>query len=121
MQLGLPDDRVLPPNKPAREVMDVIRHEFTSEEAGALSAVAPGVDPNARAADIDAYAKQLVTLPGVARVDAATGSYLPGGIAVPAGTNPSVYARFVSDAGTYLSVVPSVEPLSAEGEHLVHE
>jgi RND superfamily putative drug exporter len=119
MQLGLPDDRVLPASKPGRVVSDIIRNEFTSEEAGALAVVAPGVDADARAADIDAFATALARLPGVSRVDAVTGSYLPGGVAVPATTNPDLYARFKGTDATYLNVIPSVEPLSAEGEGLV--
>jgi RND superfamily putative drug exporter len=119
MQLGLPDDRVLPPSKPGRVVSDIIRTEFTSEEAGALAVVAPGIDAHAHAQDIDEFAKALAALPGVSRVDAATGSYLPGGGAVPASTNPSLYARFEGAGATYLNVVPSVEPLSASGERLV--
>ena len=121
MQLGLPDDRVLPPEKPSRQVADIIRNEFSSQEAGALSIVAPQVDPATRGADIDAYARQLAALPGVSRVDAATGSYLHEGVAVPADTNPTVYTRFTSDGGTFLSVVPTVEPLSDAGEQLVRD
>jgi RND superfamily putative drug exporter len=30
-----------------------------------------------------------------------------------------LYARFVGDGGTFLNVVPSIEPLSAAGEKLV--
>jgi RND superfamily putative drug exporter len=119
MKLGLPDDRVLPPSKPGRVVSDIIRTEFTSEEAGALAVVAPGVDPDARAAEIDAFAIRLSGLPGVARVDAATGSYLPGGVVVPAASNPDLYARFNGADATYLNVIPSVEPMSAQGESLV--
>jgi RND superfamily putative drug exporter len=121
MQLGLPDDRVLPSSKPAREVQDIIRKEFTSEEAGALSVVAPGVDGAARAADLDAYAKVLVAIPGVSRVDSAGGSYLRGGTSLPASANPALYARFLGDGGTFLNVIPSVEPLSEAGETLVHD
>jgi RND superfamily putative drug exporter len=121
MQLGLPDDRVLPSDKPSRQVADIIRHEFDSQEAGALSVVAPGVDANARAADIDSYAKQLAALPGVSRVDAATGSYLHDGIAVPASTNEALYARYSSEGGTFVSVVPAIEPLSPRGEQLVED
>jgi RND superfamily putative drug exporter len=119
MQLGLPDDRVLPASKPGRVVSDIIRAEFTSKEAGALAVVAPGIDASTRAADIDAFATSLAALPGVARVDASTGSYLPGGVAVPADTNPGLYARFAGDGATYLNVIPSVEPMSAKGEALV--
>src|SRR4051812_29110785 len=49
IHLGLPDDRVLPADKPARQAADVIRHEFDSQEAGALSVVVPGLDPSAHA------------------------------------------------------------------------
>ncbi|MEY2423429.1 MAG: putative drug exporter of the superfamily [Acidimicrobiaceae bacterium] len=121
MQLSLPDDRVLPPDKPARQVSDIIRREFPSKEVGALSVVAPGVDAGTRAAEIDAYAKQLATLPGVSRIDAATGSYLPGGFARPADSNPALYTRFVADGATFVSVIPSVEPLSDQGEQLVKD
>jgi RND superfamily putative drug exporter len=121
MQLSLPDDRVLPPDKPARQVSDILRREFPSKEAGALSVVAPGVDAAARAAEIDTYAKQLTAVPGVARVDAATGSYLPGGAALPADSNPALYSRFVADGATFVNVIPSVEPLSDQGEQLVKD
>jgi RND superfamily putative drug exporter len=60
----------------------------------------------------------LSKLQGVARVDAVTGSYARGR-ALP--VDPAVLQRFQSGHGTWLSVVPSVEPLSAAGEHLTHE
>ncbi|HZQ27655.1 MAG TPA: MMPL family transporter [Acidimicrobiales bacterium] len=116
VRFGLPDDRVLPPSVPGRQVSDQIRTNFSSNEANALSVVALGVDPAARAADIDAYAKRLSNLPGVARVDAASGSYLSGARVL--GPSP-ISARFVSPAGTFLSVVPTVEPYSPAGERLV--
>ncbi|HEV3225936.1 MAG TPA: MMPL family transporter [Acidimicrobiales bacterium] len=119
MQLGLPDDRVLPPDKPARQVADVIRKEFNSQEAGALSVVAPGLDAPAHIAEIDAYAVQLAALPGVSRVDTSTGSYLHNGPAIPADPSSPLYTRFTGTAGTFLNVVPTVEPLSAQGEQLV--
>jgi RND superfamily putative drug exporter len=131
IQLGLPDDRVLPASMPSRVVSDVIRDEFTSEEAGALSIVATGIgDPAARSADIDAYAKRLAAVDGVSRVDALTGTYCGVGLAhelgctvaqaVAAGGDPA-HARFAGQGATFLSVVPTVEPLSAAGEHLVRE
>jgi putative drug exporter of the RND superfamily len=60
----------------------------------------------------------LSKLHGVARVDAVTGSYVHGS-AVPVG--PAVTQRFESDHGTWLSVVPSVEPLSSAGETLAKD
>ncbi len=88
MQLGLPDDRVLPSDKPARQVSDIIRNEFASKEAGALSVVSPGLDAANRAADVDTYAMQLAALPGVSRVDAPTGSYVHEGPVLPLRPTP---------------------------------
>src|SRR5207245_6566405 len=55
-------------------------------------------------------------LRGVARVDAAAGSWIAGRQVVGAGP---VSARFEGGHGTWLSVVPAVEPLSPAGERLV--
>ena len=129
--LSLPDDRVLPESAPSRQVADVLREEFSSGEAGAASVVATGIgDPATMTAQIDGYAAALAVLPGVARVDAVTGTYCgagladlgcqPGQLVLPGGEGR--YPSFSSpeDGGsTYLSVVPDVEPLSAEGEALV--
>ncbi len=119
IQFGIPDDRVLPPGDEARAVQDVLRTDFTSREASAIEIVAPEAgDPTTatRAADIDAYATELSALDRVARVDASTGSYIGGALVAP----PSdASARFVSTDGTWLSAVPSVEPLSPEGEDVV--
>jgi RND superfamily putative drug exporter len=132
IDLSLPDDRVLPESAPSRQVHDVLRDEFTSEEAGASAVVAEGIgDPAERADEIGAYAAALATLPGVARVDAATGTYCGAGLAEDLGCTPGQqvvpggegrYLTFSTDAAggsTYLSVVPDLEPLSAEGEALV--
>jgi RND superfamily putative drug exporter len=131
LNLSLPDDRVLPESAPSRQVSDVLRAEFGSKEAGASSVVAEGIgDPTTRATEIDAYAAALAALPGVARVDAATGSYCgegladlgctPGQLVVPGGEGRYLTFNSANAGGsTYLSVVPDLEPLSAEGEQLV--
>ena len=114
---GLPDDRVLPEEASSRQVQDVIRTEFSSDEANALSVVAPGAgDPAALGDDIDRYAAELSRIDDVSRVDALTGSYVDGQRVIEGG--PAA-ARFDSDEGTWLSVVPSVDPMSAEAEELV--
>jgi putative drug exporter of the RND superfamily len=131
LRLTQPDDRVLPPGADGRVVGDVVREEFSSEEAGALSVVPASATPDVAPAEIDAYAVTLARLPGVSRVDASTGTYCGEGVAAEFGCEPGQlvlgpdtaprYAGFVSAGyGSYLSVVPSVEPYSAEGEHLVH-
>ncbi|MGH9113445.1 MAG: MMPL family transporter [Acidimicrobiales bacterium] len=133
LRLASPDDRVLQESSDVRQVHDVVREEFASEEAGALSVVAPdvgGASDAEVAADVDAYAVELASLPGVSRVDAATGTYCgigsaaqlgcePGQLVLPPDRSPR-YAGFNTDGGTYLSVVPSVEPMSEAGEDLVH-
>ena len=117
LELGLSDDRVLPSGAPVRQVGDDIRRHFPSREAGALAVVAPDADATAEAGHVDRYAAAVSALPGVARVDAATGYY--GGGAVISPPN-QLSVRFAgTGSGTWLSVVPAVEPLSPAGEQLV--
>jgi RND superfamily putative drug exporter len=119
IRFGLPDDRVLPTSASSRQVQQQIRTNFNSQEAGALEVVAGGAgDSTGLQPQIDAYAAALSRLGGVARVDAATGSYFGGTRVI--GPNPSS-ARFVAPTGTWFSVVPAVEPMSSAGEQLVHE
>ncbi|HEY7873818.1 MAG TPA: MMPL family transporter [Actinomycetota bacterium] len=119
VRFGLPDDRVLPESATGRQVQDEIRTNFSSAEASALTVVAPGVDrPAERRDEIESYAEALSQVDGVARVDALTGSYLAGQqVAEPGAAS----VRFAAEDATWLSVVPSVEPMSAEGESLVED
>jgi RND superfamily putative drug exporter len=116
IRFGLPDDRVLPAAASSRMVSDQIRHNFPDNEAGVVSIVTTAA---ATPAEIAGYAERLSTLPGAARVDALTGSYLAGHQVV--GATPLAAARFtpVHGPGTWFSLIPSVEPLSPAGEHLV--
>jgi RND superfamily putative drug exporter len=67
---------------------------------------------------VDRYAAELSTLRGVARVDASTGSYQGGrNVALPTAAS----ARFSGPDGTWLAVVPAVEPISEQGERLVRD
>jgi RND superfamily putative drug exporter len=119
VNFGLPDDRVLPTTASSRVVQDQIRTQFTSREINAMPVVAPAIgDVATRSGQITAYATRLSTVPGVARVDAVTGSYADGRQVL--GPNPTS-ARFRSADGTWLSVVPDVEPLSDAGETMVHD
>jgi RND superfamily putative drug exporter len=119
IQFGLPDDRVLPPDLSSRQVQDDIRERFSSDEGGALQVVATGVDdPDTRTGDVDRYAAELSRLPGAARVDTFTGSFIDG--RQVAGPGP-LSGRFQTDDATWLSVVPSVEPYSDAGERLAND
>ncbi|HEY1278319.1 MAG TPA: MMPL family transporter, partial [Acidimicrobiales bacterium] len=114
IKFGLPDDRVLPPGDSVRQVQDVLRDEFSSQESATLEVVAP--EANTTRAEVAAYATALSRVVNVARVDAATGSYIEGQrVSAPSPAS----ARFTTASGTWLSVVPSVEPLSPAGETLV--
>jgi putative drug exporter of the RND superfamily len=121
---GLPDDRVLPDEFPARQVADEVRENFSSQEAGATSVVAVGIGSPAEQLDaIDAYANELSLIDGVARVDSAAGIYVDG-VELPAELTPPGFTdRFATDDATYLSVVPAagVESFSPAGEALVEE
>jgi RND superfamily putative drug exporter len=121
INFGLPDDRVLPAGATSRNVQDAIRTNFGSDEAGAIEIVAPNAPTGADAsAAIARYASRLSLLPGVGRVDAATGSYVAGRQAQPA--SAITEQRFSAPdgrIGAWLSAVPTVEPESTKGETLV--
>ena len=128
VELGLPDDRVLPETAPSRAAADVLRDEFDSREAGATSVVARDIgdtsDPAVRAA-IDDYATRLSAVDGAERVDATTGIYADGrrlfDEAAVRSVAPQAVARFDSDDSLYLSVVPDHEPNSVTGERFVED
>ena len=122
IQFGLPDDRVLPPDATGRQVHEDIRQNFSSQEAAALSVVAQGSETAAEAeVELTDYAERLSALDGVARVDAVTGSYIGGSRAFPPGPQSLRFANPEGGGGTWLSVVPTVEPISEEAEQLVKD
>jgi RND superfamily putative drug exporter len=117
---SLPDDRVLPKSAEAYQVGQVMRDEFPGREFAALSVIAPklAVEVDGDTPPVERYALALSKVAGVGRVDAATGTYA-GGRRL-AGPTP-LSARFSQGGGTYLSVVPNIESISARGEKLVHD
>jgi RND superfamily putative drug exporter len=116
---ALPDDRVMPESATSRRVHEAFRVNFNSNEANSLSVVATNAGgSDSITTEIDAYAIELSKVEGASRVDAVTGSYI-GGVKV-VDPNPASI-RFASATSTWLSVVPSVEAQSPEGEQLVHD
>ena len=113
---GQSDDRVLAEDAPVRQLHDELRRNFPSKESDALTVVATQGVGASSVADLDAYAAALSALEGVARVDASTGYYI-GGRRVKA--PDALSGRFVKNDTTWLSVVPSIEPISPEGQDLV--
>jgi RND superfamily putative drug exporter len=123
IQLGQIDDRVVPADvASSRAAVDQIRENFSSRENAALRVYLPGVDPTTDTPAIAAFAEQLRDLPGVARVDAASGFYFKDGTNVPAIPSLRLTTRFFSDdapRSTWVNVVPDIEPISQKGEDLV--
>ncbi|HEX2240594.1 MAG TPA: MMPL family transporter [Actinomycetota bacterium] len=119
VRLGLPDDRVLPPGAPGRVVSDQLRANFAGNEAFALSVLADGVDVDESKDDVEAFAVRLSEMDEVARVDAATGSYVAGQLLFKSRV---LSRRFTAEDATFFSVVldPSIEPQSTRAEQLVH-
>ncbi|HVE98472.1 MAG TPA: MMPL family transporter [Mycobacteriales bacterium] len=118
LRLSLPDDRTLPEDAVSRQVSEQIRRDYPSRESAALSVVLPGARAATARDDVSAYAARLSAVRGVARVDAVTGSYAGGRRVFP--PTPAA-ARFQGTDGTYLSVVPAVEPMSESGEALARD
>jgi RND superfamily putative drug exporter len=115
VRVGVADDRVLPSSFAARQAGDLLRTEFDAFESSPIQVVAPGLtDPQS----IGAYAADLSRLPGVARVDAAAGSYIGGAQVAPAGPAHSV---LLAASGTFLNAIPTVDPTGQEAEDLVLE
>ncbi|HSS08310.1 MAG TPA: MMPL family transporter [Acidimicrobiales bacterium] len=117
IRFGSPDDRVLPNHATSRQVQQAIRTNFTGNEAAAVEVVAPTA--TATPATIAAYASQLSQVPGLGRVDAATGSYSAGAQVAPPNPGSQRFTAPGGASGTWFSAVPTVEPQSAKGEALV--
>ena len=116
VNLGLPDERVLPPSARTRQVHDTLRREFPTEEVQSLRVVAPGVEnPVVKRKEIGAYAATLSKLDGVARVDSFNGLYIEGRQARPSGP---LSARYATADATWYQVVPAVDPFSEQAEAL---
>jgi putative drug exporter of the RND superfamily len=120
INLGLSDHRVLPANASARMALDDIATNFTSRESAASEMLVQGIEAGANPEGLQSYASVLSRVDGVARVDSMLGSFLGGKLVAP--PNPST-ARFTpkqigASQATWLSIVPSVEPVSPAGATL---
>jgi RND superfamily putative drug exporter len=116
--LGLPDDRVLPKGAATRDVNDVIRSSFSSDEVDSTRIVVPNLaDPLSQRGVIAAFARDVSKLAGVASVDSLAGRFTDGHLAQSPGP---LSARFFAPNATWFQVVPSVDPYSKQAEQLVH-
>jgi RND superfamily putative drug exporter len=72
---GTPDERVLPTTAQSRVATESLDRDFASDDSAALQLVAEGAVAEGPLGD---YAARLSRLPGVAQVEAATGTYRSG-------------------------------------------
>jgi RND superfamily putative drug exporter len=94
---GLPSYEALPESSEARQVADALANRFEGNQSEAFAVVMPGVDAEgADAADVEALAGEVAGVDGVSEV--------------------SVDA---AEAGSWITVVPSVVLHSADGEDMV--
>jgi RND superfamily putative drug exporter len=128
LNLGIIDDRVVPPTVTGRHAVDQIREHFATREADAIPVYLPNARLPRDEAALRKYATRLARLPGAARVDTALGFFLPqaGGkvLFAPIAFVPAQAVRFQAttpDAGTFVTVTPTVEPMSKAGNTLVRD
>jgi RND superfamily putative drug exporter len=116
---GIPDDRVLPTSAQSRQASEILRAEFSGNNAEGFGVVASGVSAN-QIDEIAATAAAISSLTGVDRVECAAGTFANG----ESLTSGEADARFLATNGnsiTWMSVVPDFPVASPEGEKLVTE
>ncbi|MEV6124949.1 MMPL family transporter [Streptomyces sp. NPDC052077] len=119
VRFGLSDERALPQHAQAHEVGTRIAEDYPARAMSPLLVVADGTgDPRSRTTDIAEYSQRLSELPDVARVDGLAGSYTDGQRVAEPGR---LYEQFAGENGTWLMVVPEVDPYTDEGQDLVTE
>lgn len=115
INFGSPDDRVLPAGQPIRDMYDVIREDFETEDADAVYIVTE----DAHDEEIIDYAAELSQLAGVLRVDSATGAFTDG---VRTGDpGPFGPERFTDGQTHWIAVLPTGERLDEDPVGLVQE
>jgi RND superfamily putative drug exporter len=114
---GTPDDRVLPISAQSRQASEILRQEFSGNNAEGFGVVAPGVEAN-QIEEIAQAAAIISSLPGVDRVESAAGTFGAGEFQTASESD----SRFLTTNGnsiTWLSVIPNFPIASPEGEKLV--
>jgi RND superfamily putative drug exporter len=119
IRFSLADARELPSSAQAHQVQDILTTDYSAREMDPLLVVTSADMPlRGQEQEISQYARRLSGLPGVARVDALTGSYADG--RQVAASTP-ISQRFAAESATWLSVVPSVAPYGDDGQALVRD
>ena len=115
LSVGLPDERVLPESSEARQVSERIHAEFPGDSAEAFSIVVERTDDPAALA---AYAADVSSIAGVARVEGLGGVYKDGEVV---GEASGSSAGDAPAGAALLEVVPTVDLQSGAGEQLVED
>ncbi|BAC67808.1 putative integral membrane protein [Streptomyces avermitilis MA-4680 = NBRC 14893] len=108
-----PDDRALPAGSFSRQAGDLVRGEFGTRSAGALTVFTTSATPQVA---LD-YAPRLSALPGVAQVVGPFGVYRDGRQVAASG--PGQAGPSGTDRAAFHSVVPSADPRSGAAQRLV--
>jgi putative drug exporter of the RND superfamily len=114
IQLGNPDARVLPADVPARIASEKAQRDF-GFAAEALPVVITG---KPEAADVESYVASASRVAHVAEVVTARGTWVEGQRVSGPAQQPE---RYIADAGEWFEVVPTVMPMSADAQDLVHD
>ncbi|WP_275106592.1 MMPL family transporter [Nocardioides daphniae] len=109
VRFGLLDHRTLPAEHPVAEAAEQLARDYPAAAEDQIAVVLPaGNDAGAGAGELDEYAIRLSALPGVTRVETATGQYADGQGTVPTSHEAaSLRARYTAPSGTWLAVTPS--------------
>jgi RND superfamily putative drug exporter len=119
VNFGLPSYIVLPKSAESRQVAQTLATEFDGNSSESFAVVVDGIgDPNGHLVDLDTFAAEVSTVPGVARVTGVTGTYAGGRLVEPRGEASRSFAR---PTGTWFTVTPSVPLVSDAGETMVKE
>ncbi len=117
VRFGMYGDATLPQSSPVAAASRTLREGFDTGVSGSPVVVLPDFHAERSERTLDGYARALSLIPGVRRVETATGAYRAGRSSpLPAGQAGS----FSGKAGTWLSVTPHAhDPLTPEGSRLV--
>ncbi|MCF2529356.1 MMPL family transporter [Yinghuangia soli] len=108
---GTPDERVLPKDSAIHQVGDSLREDYPGNDTHTVTVVADG-----STGGLPQYAAELSALPGVTRVDTASGSFAGGRSAVGA-----PHPELAGPEAQMLSVVTSLDPKSDAVQDLVRD
>ncbi|WP_329191636.1 MULTISPECIES: MMPL family transporter [unclassified Streptomyces] len=113
VQFGIPDERALPAHLEAHATGEYVRRDFPAPADRTLAVLLPATDPLTQATELSRYAQRLADVPGVATVEAATGTFSPG---APSIAPAAGHRRFTAPGTTWLTVSgrPSLDTAGAD-------